>query len=182
MDWQFSTISLQYIMGGALSFIITIYLLCKNVKTSEFTLFFLYGLFTSIWMFFIFLHRNAPTAELSGLCFKVAMFSLHLQLAFLLITILNIRRSSKIYLLCMTPAVIIGIFEFGSPIEIFSGRWGWAYKYLSGFINISVISRIVHALVSCFILLIFIKKQRIHAVQKKYKVILCGLILYLLGM
>ena len=178
MDWRFSTISLQYIIGGSLSFVVTGYILYKNPKTLEIISFFLYGLFTSVWAVFIFFHRVAPTADASRLFFKVAMFSLPLYLAFLLITILCVRKPKRSYLLCATPAVILGIFIVISPIEIFLGRWGWSYRFLLGFMNIFIIFSIMYSVIICITTFLFIKKCEFSAVQRKYKIILVGCLLY----
>jgi len=178
MVWHFSNISLQYIIGGSLSLIITGYMLYKNPKTLEVVFFFLYGLFTSIWAISIFFHRVIPTADASRLFFKVAMFSLPLCLAFLLTTILCIRKPKKSYLLYVTPAVILGIFIVVSPIEVYLGRWGWSYRFLLGFMNIFIIFNIVYSVLICVATFLFIKKCKFLAVQKKYKIILVGCLLY----
>lgn len=172
MAWHFSSISLQYIVGGSLSLIITGYILYKNPKTLETIYFFLYGLFTSIWALFIFLHRTAPTADASRLFFKVAMFSLPLYLAFLLMTILSIRKPKKSYLLCAIPAVILGTYIVVSPIEIVWGRWGWSYGFLPGFMNMFIVFNIMYSTSICIATFLFIKKCRFLAVERKYKIIL----------
>ncbi len=182
MDWHFSNISLQYIIGGSLSLIVTGYVLYRNLKILETISFFLYGLFTSAWMLLIFLHRTVPTAELSGLLFKAGMFSLQLQLACLLVTVLCIRRPKKIYLLCLCPAIMVGIVELRLPIEIFWGRWGWSYRFSTSLVYISYISRLGYSIAICLVLSLFVIKYKVLAVQKKYKIMLCGFILYMVGM
>ena len=182
MVWHFSNISLQYIIGGSLSFIITGYVLYKGLKLLESISFFLYGLFTGVWMLSMLLHRTVPTAELSGLFFKAGMFSLQLQLACLLVAILSIRSPKKIYLFCLCPAIIAGIVEVMLPIEIFWSRWGWSYKFSSSLVYISYISRLGYSAAICLILLLFTMKYKALVVQKKYRIMLCGFILYMVGM
>ncbi len=178
MAWHFSAISLQYIVGGSLSLIITGYILYKNPKTLETIYFFLYGLFTGMWAVFIFFHRVAPTADASRLFFKVAMFFLPLYLAFLLITILSIRKPKKSYLLCAIPSVILGTYIVVSSIEIFWGRWGWSYRFLPGFMNIFIVFNIMYSVIICIATFLFIKKCRFLPVQRKYKIILYVFLLH----
>ncbi len=182
MAWHFSIISLQYIIGGSLSFAVTGYVLYRNPRALETISFFLYGLFTGVWMLFIFLHRTAPTAELSRLFFKTGMFSLQLQIACLLVTILCIRSPKKIYLLCLCPAIIAGLVELMLPTEIFWGKWGWSYEFLSSLVYISYISRLGYSVAICLILLLFAMKYRSLTVRKKHKIMLYGFILYVVGM
>ncbi len=182
MAWHFSIISLQYIIGGSLSLAVTGYVLYKNPRTPETISFFLYGLFTVAWMLSMFLHRTAPTAELSGLFFKIGMFSLHLQLGSLLVAVLSIRSPKKIYLLCLGPAIIVGIVELISPIEIFWGIWGWSYRFSSSLVYVSYISRLAYCIVTGLILLLFVIKHKFWGVQKKYKIMLGGFVLYVVGM
>ena len=182
MAWHFSNVSLQYIIGGSLSLVVTGYVLYKGLRVLESISFFLYGLFTGVWMLSIFLHRTVPTAELSGLFFKAGMFSLQLQIACLLVTILCIRSPKKIYLLCLCPAIIAGLVELMLPTEIFWGRWGWSYKFSSSLVYISYISRLGYSAAICLVLLLFAMKYKNLTVRKKYKIMLYGFILYMAGM
>ena len=182
MSWHFSTISLQYIVGGILSLIIAIYIFCKNPRTLEYIYFFSYGSLTSIWAFFMFFHRIAPTANASELFFKVGLFFFQLFTAILLITILSLRKPRKIYLLFLAPAIAVGIFGFITPIRILWSRWGWSYKFLPTFMkHIYSISPVAHIIGICFVLMLFIKKYGASALQKKRKIMLFGSILYMIG-
>ena len=178
MVWHFSIISLQYIIGGCISIIITLYILHKTPKTLETLSFLFYGLFITVWAFFIFLHRTAPTAGLSRLFFRIALFFPQLFPAMLLVTILCVINPKKRYLLYTIPAVTIGTFELMVPIEISWSRWGWAYEFGSHFLDIYVSSTTGYSIVIFYILGCLIKKYRLSAIQKKYKIILVGYLLY----
>ena len=182
MDWNFFPYSLQYIIGGSLSIIISGYILYKNPKRLEVISFFVYGLFTSVWMFFIFLHRIAPTADVSRIFFRTAMFFPELVIAFLLVTILCFRKPKKIYLLCLVPAVTVGVIELMVPIRIYWGNWGWSYEFPPAFMSLYSISIIPYSIATCLVLLFLIIKHKISAVQKKYRIILWGFALYVVSM
>jgi len=142
-----------------------------------------YGIFASIWAFFIFLHRTAPTPELSGLFFKIGMFFHQIYIVpLLLVTVLCIRNFKKSYVLYIIPAVIVGVFVFILPVEILESEWGWSYKFLPGFMHIFTASLALYSIITCFILVNFIKNSIYIFLRKKYKIILYGLLLYTVGM
>jgi len=182
MGWHYFSYSLQYIIGAILSIVISGYVLYKNPKRLGVISFFAYGLSTSLWMFFIFLHRIAPTADVSTIFFRTAMFFLVLHLPFLLVTILCFSNPKKIYLLCLVPALTVEIFELMVPIRMHWANWGWSYEFPATFMKLYFIYLMSYSITICLVLVFLIIKNKISAVQKKHKIILWSFALYTVSM
>lgn len=182
MNWHFFPYALQYVIGGCFSIVISGYILYRNAKTMEIVSFFLCGLFTSTWMFFIFLHRIAPTGELSGVFFRIAMFFPQIYVAFLLVTVMSINKPRKIYFLYLIPAFAVEIMELITPIDISWGRWGWSYKFVSSFMRLYTVSTAEYFTAVCVALIVLMRKYQLSITVKKYKIILVAFTVYIVGM
>ncbi|MGQ9787718.1 MAG: hypothetical protein ACUVQM_00140 [Candidatus Hadarchaeaceae archaeon] len=105
-------------------------LIIRNPKSWVYRSFFLYGLFAGIWILMAFLHRNAPTPELSADFITLGAIFGYTFPAFLLITFLMLKKQTLRNLVALVPAIIMGaITIFTFPFKVFWTDFGWSYGY-----------------------------------------------------
>ncbi len=184
--WQFAPWSLQYIVGGALSLAISLYLLRKGGGTRIYLAFFAFGFSVALWLFFIFLHRIAPSSELSKWFFRFGFFFLTLAHPFLLFLILYLQKKRRLWVLSILPAVIVAFFGIiRAPFDIVwaSPALGWSYKlglYFERFYFWFHIGYMVAILLAGVFLVL---NARTRILRKKYTIILLSyLVFYCVGM
>ena len=116
--WHFIPWTLQYLISGISIIIVSTVVFSKNWRSLAYQNFFAYGFCIATWGIMAFLHRNAPTVELSQFFFRIDLFFVSMSLVFLPLTILCIWRESKAYFLLALPAFIIGAYGLSiAPFE-----------------------------------------------------------------
>ncbi len=182
--WQFIPWTLQYLLGGILAFLISLYVLSKNPKSWAYRFFSFYGSFVSLWGFTAFFHRNAPTAGMSAEFFALDTFFGSAVMAFLLITLLTFRRERLLNLLVLAPAFILGILgAIFKPFDIFWTNFGWNYRYTSPeYLNLVVLMGMGYIVSILIVGWLLLKNSKTTVQRKKYSLILYGyLFLYAIG-
>lgn len=91
-DWHLTLWSIQYVVAVLPTLSITIYLYIKNKKILSYQIFFIFGVFLSTWLLFVFLHRIAPTEKLSEHFFRAGMFFCPLANPLIFLAILSLGK------------------------------------------------------------------------------------------
>ena len=183
-DWHFIPWTLQYLVSGGciLGFSVAIFL--RNKASLAYQSFFLYGVSTAGWLLMAFFHRNAPTAELSGLFFKVDILLVLISLGFLPVFIFCIWGAKKGYFWLALPSFLVGIyFLLTGPFGIVSSNFGWSYKFSDGFAKVFLGTTILSLLLCISAFIRLSKNVPAKTSAKKYKIVFSGyLIFYAVGM
>jgi len=172
----------QYLVGGALSFGVSMYVLARRPRTMALMFLCVFGLVMSVWEISSFLYRTAPDAITSASFFRMMILASHLGFPAYLLTILNVRerRNRSFLLLILIPAVIQAAImlqgDYIANYEFFQRQLGWAYKVVSfrlsliasGFIFVGYLAGIVVAL------LVLITKATLPLLKRKYIILLLG--------
>ena len=134
-NWHLIPWTLQYLISGIAVILISAFIFTKNRRSLAYQSFF-YGICTATWVILAFLHRIAPTAEMSRFFFRIDLFFVLVGQIFLPMTILCIRNERKAYLWLGLPAFITGIYSLiKTPYETCWSNFGWSYKFVNGFGN-----------------------------------------------
>ena len=179
MSWYFIPWTIQYLLGGLIAVLITSLVFKKNPKNLAYQRFLLFGICTFVWMFAVFFARNAPSASISFQIYRLIQFCFMLSLPLLLLTLISLQKTNRIFLLTLVPGLFIGLLI--SVLALYNvawGKYGWSY-------SISPIASIIGfpILFGYFIGIIatgsfLMKKSMHHSLAMKYKLIVIGCILY----
>jgi len=172
-------INLQYLVSGALSLFVSIYVLVKRPRTLALKYLFFFGLVVSIWEISSLFSRIAPDAITSANLFTIVLVTSHLCFPIYLLTILNIRekRSRKILLVILIPAIIQAVMmlqkDYLANYEFFSTEFGWSYRVISYQLPLIIVSVIfIGYLVGIFIVLFSLtSKTRFPLLKRKYTIL-----------
>ncbi len=122
-----------------------------------------------------FLHRNAPTAELSKFFYRIDLFFVAMGCAFLPIAILCIWKERKVYLWLALPSFVIGLYALcKAPFRIIQSNFGWSYKFVSTFGTLFTTMHISYMVLFVGALIYLIQKSSSKLLVKKYILILIG--------
>lgn len=182
--WHLIPWSLQYLVSGIFILIISAVIFSRNRGSLAYQNFFAYGFCIATWEIMAFLHRNAPTSELSKLFFRIDLFFVSISLVFLPLTILCIWRESKSYFWLALPAFIIGIYAFLiAPYDIFWSNFGWSYKFTDGFKLVFHGMTILYLFLFCGAFINLTRRISARTLSRKYKFVFFGcLFFYAIGM
>ena len=183
-DWHLIPWTFQYIVSAGSILIISSFLFSKNTKSLAYQSFFTYSLLTAGWLFLAYLHRNAPTAELSGLFFRVDIFFVILTWSILPIFVLCLSGARKIFFWLTLPTTLIGFyFIVVGPMDIFWTNFGWSYKFSGEFSRVFLIASVFsHALVFAASIRLA-KRITSKTLARKYTIALLSyLVFYVAGM
>ncbi|MGM0509581.1 MAG: DUF835 domain-containing protein [Thermoplasmatota archaeon] len=140
-EWHFISWTLQYLAAIPVIMGIAIYIFIKNKETPASKSFFLSGLMFSIWQISVFIHRNAPSLDISRLFFGLALFATMVGASFLLVCMFYIYDEDKPYylliLLFLPTASIALVF---TPFDIMWSNFGWTYSFDPRFTNLYYLS------------------------------------------
>ena len=175
----------QYIVGGMLSLLVSIYILMNRPRTLALKFLCTYGLFTLFWEFSVFLSKTAPTAtEASNFYFLVILTS-HASLAAYLLTIVNIQkeRKKKLNFLIAIPSIIqilvipLGYFE---SYKFSYSDFGWYYSVNNIQLPVVFVSLIFigYLLGIITVLALLVKKTDFPILRKKYSILLVSFIVF----
>jgi len=183
-DWHFIPWTLQYLVSGGCILGLSIVMFLRNRASLAYRSFFLYGVSTAGWLLMAFLHRNAPTAELSGHFFRIDILLVLISLGFLPVFILCIWGAKKGYFWLALPSFLVGIyFLLTGPFGIFLSNFGWSYKFSDGFAKVFLCTTIFSLLLCIGAFIRLFKNVPSKKAAKKYKIVFSGyLIFYGVGM
>lgn len=129
-DWHLTLWSIQYVVAVLPTLSITIYLYIKNKKILSYQIFFIFGVFLSTWLLFVFLHRIAPTEKLSEHFFRAGMFFCPLANPLIFLAILSLGKLKNWYVLIITPALLLSvIILFVDCVSVSWTYYGWTYEF-----------------------------------------------------
>jgi nitrogen-specific signal transduction histidine kinase len=174
----------QYLIGGALSLITSLYLLSRRPKTTALKFLVLFGLVTSMWGVSSFLYRRAPSITEAAYYFRIIILTSHMGFPLYLLTVLNIRekRSLKVMFLILLPAALQASMilrdDYITNFRFFLTEYGWAYRVVR-FQPSLIIAGVLFVgyLLGIFLsLLILIKKASFPFLKKKYLILLLSFI------
>ncbi len=171
---------IQYLIGGALSLLVSIYVLVKGPRTLASKCLLIFGLIVTVWECTTFLYRTAPDVSAAMTFFRIMILSSHLCYPIFLFTVFNIRerRDFRFLLIILLPAIVQSILIFQDSYimsyEFFQNELGWVYKVNSfqpilifvGVIFVSYLFGVVLAL------LILIRNTRAQLLRRKYTILL----------
>lgn len=176
----------QYVVGGALSLFVSIYILLKRPRSLALKFLFLFGLVVSLWEFSCILSNKAPNVIAAANLFKIVLLTSHLCFPLYLLTILTIRedRSRKVLLLSFLPAVIQMVVmlqaDYFVNYQFFRSKFGWVYRVVSYQLPLIVVSVVfIGYLLGIFVVLLRLTvKTRFPLLKRKYTILLVSFTLF----
>jgi hypothetical protein len=183
-SWHLIPWTFQYLVSGSSILIVASVLFSKNKRSLAYQVFFIYSFCTAGWLLLAFLHRNAPSAELSDLFFRVDIFFVLVSWGILPVFILSLWGARKSFFWLAVPASIIGVyFLFIGPHEIFWTELGWSYKFSKGFSRLFFIMSALELLLFFAVSLRLGRRISSKTLAKKYTIALISyLVFYAAGM
>ncbi len=179
--WQFTPWALQYVIGGVLSLAVSLYIVSRSRETKSYWVFFAFGLSIALWLFFIFLHRIAPTSELSKWFFRFGLFFLTVAHPFLLFLVLYLRKERRVWILSIVPAFVVAfIGAIRAPFDIVwaSPALGWSYKFSPYFGWFYTLFQVGYMIAILSVGVFLIQKARTRILRRKYVIILSSYIIF----
>jgi hypothetical protein len=179
MDWYFLPHTLQYLVGGTISSIVTIIVFVRNPKNIVSRIFLAFGILTTLWMFSVLAARNAPSEDVSIFLYRIIILCFFLTFPLLLLTLLSIIRFQKIYILTLIPGVVYGI--IASVFRLYTVTWtnhGWSYSLLPVAVKIGYPIITGYFLGVVLMGLFLMRKSPSQAVSRKYMFIILGCVLF----
>lgn len=180
--WFFIPWTIQYLIGAVIASTITLSIFIRYRKSWAYRVFLGFGLCIFLTCIMIFLHRNAPSKELSALFYRIDLFfgSLLNPLTFLMI--LFLWQEKIIFTISILPGAFLACYALiFSPFEIVSISQGWSYVFETSF-NIFFIINMIGYIILCLISLIYlIQKIPLKALKEKFKIIITGLLTCTIG-
>ncbi len=178
-NWHLIPWTFQYLVSGSSIFIVSSILLSKNKRSLAYQSFFAYSFCTASWLILAFLHRNAPTAELSGLFFRADIFFVLVSWSILPVFVLCLYGARKNFFWLTPPFILTGIyFLVTGPFEISWSNFGWTYKFTAGFGRIFFIESALALLLLFAVSLRLAKRISSKTLAKKYTIAFTGYLLF----
>ncbi len=174
----------QYVVGGFLSFSVSMYILLRRPKSTAMKSLFLFGIVTSLWEAAVYLKRGAPDIVVATNLFMIIILTSHLSFPILLYTFLNVqeKRSTK-YLWVFIPLLIQLVTmsnNYFDNYEVYQTELGWSYRVVTYEPTIILVSVIfIGYLVGTFIVLSSLtKKTNLPLLKRKYRILLLSFTLF----
>lgn len=178
-NWHLIPWALQYLISGISIIIISTVIFSRNRGSLAYQSFFAYGLYTAIWLIMAFLHRCAPTVELSGLFFRIDLFFVSMSWVFLPLTIMLIWKERRVYLWLVLSAFIVGMYVlFMVPSEIFWTNFGWSFKFSRGFRNVFYSMSALYLALFCGAFIHLVRKVSSKRLARKYRFVFIGYLFF----
>jgi signal transduction histidine kinase len=174
----------QYVIGGFLSFSVSMNILLNRPKTKAMQSLFLFGLIISLWEAAVFLHRTAPNQITAYNYFIINIVTSHLSYPFLLFTFLNIqeKKDTKALWVFLPMVIQLAIMSSGyfDNYEVYTTELGWSYRvvtYQPTMILVSII--FLGYLAAIFLVLLALtRKTKLPLLKKKYLILLVSFTLF----
>ena len=183
-DLQIIPWTLQYLVSGVFILCISIWIFRKNIESSAYQSFLLYGATTAGWLLMAFFHRNAATSEMSGFFFKIDVFLVVLSLGFLPLFVFCVWGARRVYYWSVLPFFLVGLYVIlKEPYRIVMSTYGWSYRFSSSFNKIFLGTTIFSLILFIYAFIRLSKSTSSRTSARKYKIVFMGyLIFYGLGM
>jgi hypothetical protein len=165
--------SIIYLMSAVMSFLVTIYTLITYFKSNIHKIFFIYGLFSTLYLLLLFVKFNAPDKETATQLFTYSNMAYILSIAALayLMKVLSENKIKELYLL--VPPVIALIAAPYVKYESYLTEYGWSTKALPE-ITISGVIIFLYLVAYSFLILhstyCIIRSKKAPWIVKKYMV------------
>jgi hypothetical protein len=171
---------LFYPVAAILSLIIALQVLKGKPKTLSSKNFLLFTLSISLWEFSAFLHRVAPTEELSRLFLQFAIIFYSLNPLLLLMTVIFLWKEDVKFYLLLIPAIPLYVLHFMFvKFKLIQTSYGWSYTLESNvFSIIDYFAYMLCLLEVCFFIAFLIKRVKSSIIRRKYFIILVYFILF----
>jgi len=183
VGWSFVSITIQYLAGGILAFITTFLVFKKNPRSLTYQIFFLFGLSAAVWMFSVFIGRNAPSINLSVQAYRSVMFTFLLTQPLLLLTLLSIKSENIKQFLWLIPALVLALYSaIIAPYSIIWTNFGWSYSLNADIAKMSIPIWAGYPVGIGIISVVLAKKAVIESLRKKYLLIFFGFIIYFVAL
>lgn len=171
---------LFYPIAAISSLIIAIRILKGKPKTLSSKNFLLFTLSISLWEFSAFLHRIAPTEDLSRLFLQFAIIFYSLNPLLLLMTVLFLWKEDVKFYLLLIPAIPLYVLHFMFVrVKLIPTNYGWSYTLeLNVFSLIDYFAYMLCLLEVCFFIAFLIKRVKSSIIRRKYFIILVYFILF----
>jgi signal transduction histidine kinase len=167
----------QYLVGGSLSLLVSLYILSRRPRTLALKLLFVYGLIVALWEISAILSISAADKISASNYLYLNLLTSGLSFPLYLLTVLNIRgrpsRSSTMVLIAV--AIQMALFqEFFADFDVVLTESGWAYRivgnsplfYVYGAIFVGYMASIVVVLAD------LTRKTMFSLLRKKYAILL----------
>lgn len=183
MGWSFVPITIQYLAGGILAFITTFLVFKKNPRSLTYQIFFLFGLSATVWMFSVFIGRNAPSINFSVQAYRSVMFTFLLTQPLLLLTLLSIKSENIKQFLWLIPALALALYSvIMAPYTVVWTYFGWSYSLNADIAKMSIPIWAGYPVGIGIISVVLAKKAVIESLRKKYLLIFFGFIIYFVAL
>ena len=178
----FSFLFFQYILGAAIIIALSLFIIHK-FKANTITISLLsFGILIAVWEILVFFHRVAGTAAESLSIFRISGIVGPYIYGFYFLIFLNIWKSRKRNLICLTPSIIGSIISLTfESYEVVPGAYGWAYRRLpvSPNANLAIFgSTAVYMLIIIVVLIYLLAKSPSKDLKAKFLDILLAFVMF----
>lgn len=172
-EWHLVPWTLQYIAGGVAVFIISLVVyLTASKKSWAYRSFLLFGVTTAAWNVFAFLHRNAPSPEVSALYFRLDLLFVGVSWSFLPIMLLFIIRERYSYFWISLPGAVLSVWGLLSgPFEIIESYYGWSFKFEPLYGKAFYATSMIYLLTTAIAFAILIRRTKNFRYRIKYIIV-----------
>lgn len=178
-EWQVIPWNLQYLAGGLIALVMTIFIFRREPQATSYRCFLAYGVSVVVWTFSVFLARSAPSLSSSTAFYRIVVPTFLLIQPLFLLTIFQIGSGKRAYYLTLIPAIFIFFYSLvGNTFEISSTSYGWAYSLTRQFLAMGAVIGFGYPFVVAVVLFILVLKSKLLYLKKKYGIILTGFLLY----
>jgi len=174
----------QYLVGGALSFSVSTYVLLRRPRTYALKFLILFGLVMSVWEISTYFFRTATDPIAATSFFRVLILTSHLGFPIYLLTILNVRerRDKNLLALILIPVVFqVAVMlqpDYIANYMFYEIDLGWVYAVRTHQLPLVVVSVVFlgYLLGVVIALLSLIKKTKFALLKKKYVILLASFV------
>ncbi len=174
----------QYLVGGALSFSVSMYVLLRRPRTYALKSLVLFGLVTSVWEISTYFYRTATDPIAATSFFRILILTSHLGFPIYLLTILNVRerRNKNLLALILIPVVFqVAVMlqpDYIANYMFYEIDLGWVYAVRSYELPLVIVSVLFlgYLLGVVIALLSLIKKTEFPLLKRKYVILLASFV------
>jgi len=172
---------LFYPAAAISSLLIALQILKGKPKTLSSKNFLLFTISVSLWETFAFLHRTAPSEDLSWIFLQFTIIFFSLNPLLLLVTVLFLWKEDPKFYLLMVPAIPLYIlhFTYVKTYIIPTKNYGWSYRFETSYFT--TIEHLIYLLCMfeiCFLIAFLIKRVKSSIIRRKYIIILIYFIVF----
>lgn len=182
--WQLITWNFQYLIGGIISLIISVYVYLKSKNSRVTRIFFIFGICVTGSNLTNFIHRSAPNAIISNFSFRFTGLCMFLIFGLIPIMLLTMYKEGLKYWFILVPSFIFSILILVmGPFYIIQTSYGWSYEMSKWFAYITITYVFMYTLVAVIVGSLMIKNIKSFTIKLKVKIILIAIAgVYFLGL